>query len=79
MLLGRYWPWITPERLFYEMTLGEVRECLGHVVRFELPANSREHAEAIVKDLNEWLAPGGKQDLSWLEKNRIGKVVRAHG
>jgi len=61
------------------MTLADVKECIEHVVRWEMSARSEEHYSAQVKALNEWLAPGGKQDLSWLEKNRIGKVVRPHG
>jgi hypothetical protein len=65
--------------LFYDLTLEDVRACIEHVIRWDMPANTREQAEAQVKGLNEWIAPGGKQDLSWLQKNRIGKVVKAHG
>jgi hypothetical protein len=61
------------------MTLDDVRSCIEHVIRWDMPARDRGDAEAQVKGLNDWIAPGGKQDLSWLEKNRLGKVVKAHG
>jgi hypothetical protein len=61
------------------MTLAEVCSCIEHIIRWDLPATSREQYEAQVKGLNEWIAPGGKQDLSWLKKNRLGKVVKKHG
>jgi hypothetical protein len=60
------------------MTIGEVRSCIEHIMRWELEAKSKEHYEHQVKGLMDWIAPGGKQDLSWM-KGRVGKVIRPHG
>ena len=33
----------------------------------------------VPKELTDWVIVGRKQDLSWIEKNRIGKVIKKHG
>lgn len=78
ILLGRYWPYMTPRYLFEEMTLEEVQECVGYVMRWEMHPQSKEHYKALTRGLEEWLAPGGQQDLSWI-KGPIGKVIRKNG
>lgn len=83
LLLGRYWSFVTPAYLFEEMTLEEVRACLGHILRWELHPGSKEHYQLLVRGLQEWIAPTPagrvrKQDLSWI-KGPIGKVIKPHG
>jgi len=56
-----------------------VQACIDHVARFEINATTKEQYTALVEGLTDWIAPGGKQDLSFITKNRIGKVIKAHG
>jgi len=67
-----------PAYIWGEMDMPEVQEAIAHVMRWELHPVSKEHYERLTKGLEEWLAPGGSQDLSWI-KGPIGKVIRAHG
>lgn len=80
LLLGRYWPYMTPRYVFEEMTLEEVQEAVGHVLRWELHPESKKHYEHMVKGMEQWLCPGGisVQDLSWITPP-IGKVIRKRG
>jgi hypothetical protein len=79
LLLGRYWPYMTPAYIWGEMDMGEVSTALGYVMRWELHPVNKKHYDALVKGLEEWLTdPPARQDLSWL-KEPIGKVIRKHG
>jgi hypothetical protein len=69
---------MTPGYVFGEMTMEEVQTCIDHIVRWELQPKSEEHYRQMARGLEEWLAPGGQQDLSWLEPP-LGKVIRKHG
>lgn len=68
-MLGRYWPYITPEYLLWEMTIEEVNEYIDFWYRFE--AHSQEQA----KRMRAWMVKGGA-DLGRLEKDRVAKVIR---
>ena len=79
LLLGRYWPYMTPAYIWGEMDIVEVQTALGHVMRWELHPVSKQHYDALIKGFEEWLTERPeKQDLSWLKKP-IGKVIRKHG
>jgi hypothetical protein len=78
LLLGHYWSWITPTHFFFEMTFAEVTACIEHVLAWEITATSRENYRAKSRALLDWIAPSGKQDLSFI-KGRMGKVIKAHG
>jgi hypothetical protein len=57
-----------------------VQVCIDHIARFEIDAQTKDQYKAMVDNLVDWIAPGSrKQDLSFLTKNRIGKVIKAHG
>jgi len=62
IVLGRHWAYITPEYLFDEMTMKQVSFCMS----------------LLPKEYSDVVMVGRKQDLSWIEKNRIGKVIRPH-
>ncbi len=51
----------------FEMTMEEVNDCFVFM-----------GIESNPKKLSDWLFVGRKQDLGWLEKNRIGKVKRGN-
>lgn len=70
---------MTPEYIWNEMDMVELREAIAHVMRWELHPVSREHYKALVKGMEEWLTgPPERQDLSWI-KEPIGRVIRKHG
>lgn len=50
------------------MTLEEVNDCFEFL---GIESNPK-------KKLSDWLFVGRKQDLRWLEKNRIGRVKRGN-
>jgi len=78
-LLGRYWPYMTPEYIWGEMDMSEVQTALTHVIRWELHPVNQKHYDALIKGMGEWLTERlAKQDLSWI-KAPIGKVIRKHG
>ena len=51
--------------------MDEVNDHLEYFFKFE-PGSQKRRIRA-------WFISGGKQDLSWIGKNRIGKVIRKHG
>lgn len=53
------------------MTMPEVYDYLEYFSKFE--ATKREMR------IRDWIIVDRRQDLSWIEKNRIGKVIKAHG
>jgi len=62
IVLGRHWAYITPEYLYGEMTMKQVSFCMS----------------LLPKEYSDMVMVGRKQDLSWLKKNRVGKVIRPH-
>ena len=70
---------MTPEYIWGEMDLAEVRTAIGHIMRWELHPANQKHYDALVRGMEEWLTEApARQDLSWI-KGPIGKVIRAHG
>jgi len=71
---------MTPRHIYEEMTLEETQTAVGHIIRWELHPQSKEHYELMVKGMEEWLCPRevSKQDLSWL-KPPLGRVIKKHG
>ena len=53
------------------MTMPEVYDYLEYFSRFE--------ADKRTMRIRDWIIAGGRQDLSWIEENRIGKVIKRHG
>ena len=81
LLLGRYWPYMTPVYIWGEMDMLEVQEAISHVMRWELHPAGKKHYEFLTKGLEEWLTPpseSARQDLSWI-KPPIGRVIRKNG
>ena len=50
MVLGKFWPYVTPEYLFHELTMPQVGEYL----------------ELVPAELRSWIVVNRKQDLSWI-------------
>lgn len=80
MLLGRYWPYMTPQHIYEEMTIEEVQMAVEHILRWEMNPRSKEHYEHMIKGIEEWLCLNeiSAQDLSWI-KSPIGRVIKKHG
>jgi len=53
------------------MTMEEVNDHLEYFFKFE--------ADKHTARIRDWIVTDRKQDLSWIAKNRIGKVIRKHG
>jgi len=49
----------------HQMDIEDVAECLEFL-----------KVDAKGKGFGDWLIVGARQDLRWLEKNRVGKVIR---
>jgi len=53
-MLGRFWPYMTPEYIFTEMTWNEIGAAMDYVYRYEITNN---HVAGSIK-LNDWLYKG---------------------
>ncbi len=59
---------MTPEYVLLEMDMDQVSDCLEYL------AKTANH-----KPLGPWVIVGAKQDLGWIEQNRLGKVIKPDG
>lgn len=53
-MLGRYWPYITPEYMYREMTWNEISAAMDWIYRYE--ANDRQCRGAV--KINDWIYKG---------------------
>jgi len=50
-MLGRFWAYMTPEYIFYEMTWNEIGSAMDYIYKFDV--NERHYAGSV--KLNDWL------------------------
>ena len=74
LMIGRYWPYMTPEYIYNEMTWAEIGAAVDYVYRFE---TTERHYKG-KKKLDDWICAGRDEVDAELRKF-IGKMRSERG